>query len=595
MEDRSKLLKELQSRILDKVYGSQDMHFLFQSQQEVDEYFRSKVPRINDEASYEKAALHFLWIDPFKNRVNSPYPYAEVAVSDLNEKLINEDIIVSAYIRGTVWTHVDHYPAIRRIFQSEIKLDQELSKVMDSCRDLTFAEIRKETGIEDSRLKEDLSRLEASYLVRRHLRDGIIIYRLNDLYLEDVDIQSALRMAILLVIGSLGPLTGDELSIRLPVSNDLLQPVLDSLVNDGTLVYDYITPVFAKQYIRRSDIDEMTGKGEINDLQARVMNFSLPVADAGEYFEKYGYAYDISSILSRGAMVTPSDLEKLIEDNRVIRGRFMKARNGYVASWLARALFTLRYEKANDEESRIFSIIRSGPVSEKDLVSRTGNPLKIVRQALRNLEFRLAISRDDYGNFVPLFGIGQEGDRAEAIRLLTEKFGPISRQEIGRNFWLDPDAAIREAGLRAVFIRNDMYYGAKKFSISSGTSALVPVTDPLEIYLGKKYLREIDYNWIVVEDGIETASLSMLLRGNILWVSNIYGTVGNPEGLMQSMRHYASAVGSEIIFVEHPPEVLIKPFEDAGFKVSRKSLILGDAEIVDLTEDDLFNYAIMNA
>ncbi len=595
MEDRSKLLKELQSRILDKVYGSQDMHFLFQSQQEVDEYFRSKVPRINDEASYEKAALHFLWIDPFKNRVNSPYPYAEVAVSDLNEKLINDDIIVSAYIRGTVWTHVDHYPAIRRIFQSEIKLDQELSKVMDSCRDLTFAEIKKETEIEDSRLKEDLSRLESSYMVRRHMRDGIIVYRLNDLYLEDVDLESALRMAVLLLIGSLGPLTGDEISIRLPVSNDLLQPVLDGLVNDGTLVYDYITPVFAKQYIQKSDIDEMTGKGEINDLQARVMNFPLPVADAREYFEKYGYAYDISSIISRGAKVTQTDLEALIADSYILRGRFMKGRNGYVASWLARALFALRYEKENDEEARIFSIIKSGPISEKDLAGRSGSPLKIVRQALRNLEFRLAITRDIYGNFVPLFGTDQEGNRSDAIRLLVEKFGPISRQEIGRNFWLDPDDAIREAGMRAVFIRNDMYYGARKFHVPLGSSALVPVTDPLEIYLGKKYLREIDYNWIIVENGTETASLSMLVRSNVLWVSNIYGTVGNPEGLMASLKHYALAVGSEIIFVEQPPEVLMKPFQEAGFKVSSRSLILGDAEIVDLTEDDLFNYAIMNA
>ena len=98
-----------------------------------------------------------------------------------------------------------------------------------------------------------------------------------------------------------------------------------------------------------------------------------------------------------------------------------------------------------------------------------------------------------------------------------------------------------------------------------------------------------------MENGTETASLSMLVRSNVLWVSNIYGTVENPEGLMASLKHYAGAVGTEIIFVEHPPEVLIKPFQEAGFKVSRRSLILGDAEIVDLTEDDLFNYAIINA
>ncbi|MEM0157271.1 MAG: hypothetical protein QXN26_04310, partial [Thermoplasmataceae archaeon] len=255
----------------------------------------------------------------------------------------------------------------------------------------------------------------------------------------------------------------------------------------------------------------------------------------------------------------------------------------------------LRYERANDEEAKIFAIIKSGPTSEKELASRSGSPLKIVRQALRNLEFRLAINRDDSGNFVQLFGIKEEGSRADAFRLLVEKFGPISRQEIGRNFWLNPDDAIRESGAKAVFIRNDMYYGAKKLSVTSGTSALVPVTDPLEIYLGKKYLREIDYNWVIVENGTETASLSMVIKTNILWVSNIYGKIAEPDGLLESLKNYASAAGCEIIFVEQPLETLIAPFEEAGFKVSRKSLILGDAEIVDLTEDDLFNYAILNA
>ena len=169
MEDRSKLLKELQSKILDKVYGSQELRFLIQDQQEVDLYFKSKVPRIVDEESYVEAARHFLWFDPFRNRANSPYPYADTAVSDMNESLINGETIVSAYIRTPVWTHVDHYPLIRKLFQTEVNVDQELSRVVDGCTGATMNELKKATGLEEGRLKEDLSRLESAYMIRRHI------------------------------------------------------------------------------------------------------------------------------------------------------------------------------------------------------------------------------------------------------------------------------------------------------------------------------------------------------------------------------------------------------------------------------------------
>ncbi len=591
MEDRSKLLKELQSRILDKVYGSQEMHFLIQDQQEVDNYFRSKIPRITDPASYEAAARLFLWIDPFRNRVNSPYPYADVAVSDLNEDLINNDVIVSAYIRGAVWTHIDNYPAIRKLFQSEIQIDQELSGVLDHCHDLTFNEIKKVTGLTEERLKDDLNRLESSYMVRRHIRDGIIVYAVNDLYLEDISQPEAIRKCILLTLGSLGPLTMDELSIRLPVASSIMQPALDDLLKSGIIVYDYITPVFAKQYILKQDLDNLLGQGEATDLQARVMKFSARVSSLREYFQIYGYAYGPENIIAR-LDAAPEDLAREMDEaDYIVSGRFIRGKQSYVARWLAEDLHSLRFEKPSREEETVISLIKEGHTSEEEIEARTGQIPKIVRQILKNLEFRLVISRDKSGRIGILFGSDNSLDQGRAITDLLDHFGPISRQEIGRTFWFDAETPLAKAGIRGRYIRNDMYYGMSSTGMEE-KAVLVPVQDPLEMYLGRKYLREIDYNWIFVENGNEAATLSMSRNGEVLIVNNISGPLENANYLISSIEKYSRFLGTEIILVEDPPLGITEVGEAHGFTRSGNALIQGEAEILDLAEEDLFAYSV---
>lgn len=597
MEDRSKLLKELQGRILDKVYGSQEMHFLIQDQQKVEQYFTSKVPRITDEDTYEDLARHFLWIDPFRNRVNSPYPYAQVGVSDLNESLINSDVIVSAYIRGAVWTHIDHYPAIRKIFQAEIKIDQELSAVLDLCQDSTFNEIKKESGLDDARLKDDLSRLESSYMVRRHLRDGIIVYRVNDLYIEDMEMNEAMRYALSITLGSMGPLTMDELSIRLPVTNDILQPVIDSMVQDGSVVFDYVTPVFAKQYILKTDLDNLLGRGEVSELQERIVNFSLPVNSVAEYFDKYGYAYDAMNIAARLMGDGESVKHSLENMPGLVYGRIIHGKNSYVAIWLAKALHSLRYDRPTEEEAHIFNLISAGVGNEKDLADKSGLPIKIVKQIIRNLEYRLAVAKGESGSYKVLFGVVSDVPRSEAIRTIVDHYGPISRQELGKAFWFDAGEAIKEAEIRPIYMNNDVYYGHKPMKTDHKVSALVPVQDPVEMYLPKKYLREIDYNWLYIENGVEMGSLAIEPRESVLWVSNISGSISDWNGLLDSVGRLSKSLGKEIIFVEAPPEPMKEVAAAMGYRYSGTgtSMVLGDAEVVDLTEDDLFAYSVENA
>ena len=67
MEERAKLMKELQSRIVDRVYGTEYMDFKIKDPRIVDNFYRSKVPPVNDAESYMELCRHFLWRHPLSS------------------------------------------------------------------------------------------------------------------------------------------------------------------------------------------------------------------------------------------------------------------------------------------------------------------------------------------------------------------------------------------------------------------------------------------------------------------------------------------------------------------------------------------------
>ena len=592
MEDRSKLLKELQGRILDKIYGSQEIRFLIQEQSTVDEYFKTKVPVVEGIESYEDLSKHFLVIDPFRNRFNSPFPYAQVGVSDLTEELIEKDTIVSAYVRGSAWTHIDNYHMVRKLFGFQEKLDHSTQTVYDACENRTFNELKHHLEIDDNELKDSLNRLESWYLIRRRLKSGVNSYVRNDLYAEDMDLESAMEKAILLVIGSYGPLTIDELSIRLPVDQALLSSGLERLMDSGDLVFDYITPVFARQYILKTDLDALLGKGESNELELRVIDFSRPVSSMEEYFERFGYAYSTTSIKARYPAFTDEELDKLLESGNIEYGRFVKNRLTYAAKWLTHALYDLRYEQFKDEEKQVIGFISNGHVTEGEIAERSGQPAKVVRQILKALEYRASISRTRENTFQVSNGTREPKDTVVSVNRLLSAYGPLYRRELERTFWVYLDSHLKATGQTPKYVTTDLYYGTRKFSAEGTESVIVPVNDPLEMYLGRKYLNEIDYNSVFVSAGREEASLTVDVNDAVLWVSDATGSISSPESFFQAVTDIARGNSCTEIFIKSIPENVPPSAKKFGFIEKYGAFIMGDAEILDVAEDDLFSFAI---
>ena len=590
MEDRSQLLRELQSKILDKIYGPGKISVLITDQKKVDEYFRLKVPRISTIDDYREFARYFLLFDPFKNRFNSPFPYAETGVTDLTEELIGSDEIISVHVRGTLYTSVDNYPIVWSLFRQMNRTDQIHEDVLHIIEGKTFAEIKKESDLEEQKLREVLSDLESSFLIRRTISQGKQVFISNHLSPDPVPSEKASADALRLVLGSYGPLTYDEIQIRLPVGEELLKKGLDILTSGGEVINDFITPVFAKQYMLKSDLESILGGGNENSVESRVTNFMEKVPNIGEYFNKYGYCYGNDNLTPRLNEFKEDELFDLMAGGNVSYGRFIKHRLCFISDWLARSLHSLRMEPLKDEEKTILDLIASGVSDESDLSKRSSMEIKIVRQIVKNLEFHIMVKRSQENSLIPFLGEEPSIPKGEAVSVLVEKFGPISRRELMNNFWFYADAPLKEAGLKGVVLRGDLYYGFKERGRTSNTAGIFSVLDPVELYLGKKYFREISYNRIFIVNGREEGSLNIQNSNGIVWVTQVSVPVRLSGMLLEELRQVATRSGNTPLCIEIPQS----GFGDAdigGFSQTDNFLVSDDLNISPLSMEDLFAYA----
>ena len=77
---------------------------------------------------------------------------------------------------------------------------------------------------------------------------------------------------IRLLLGSTGPLTVDEISIRIPVRQEDLENALARMLDERSVNFDFITPVFSKQYILQEDLNALKS-GDTKDIQQEGMHF----------------------------------------------------------------------------------------------------------------------------------------------------------------------------------------------------------------------------------------------------------------------------------------------------------------------------------
>ena len=120
-------------------------------------------------------------------------------------------------------------------------------------------------------MRSAINRLESAYLIRRKIREGQVYFIRNQIVAIDEDKELSISHAIEILLGSIGPLTFDEIMLRLPVSQETLQSSLDRMVKEEILNLDFVTPVFSKQYILHSDLEALLSGGKSDVHSSRLL------------------------------------------------------------------------------------------------------------------------------------------------------------------------------------------------------------------------------------------------------------------------------------------------------------------------------------
>ncbi len=591
MEDRSKLLRELQGKILDRIYSQDALTFRFKDSKKVDDYFVNRIPRINDPADVTSFIDHFLFVDPLRNRYNSPFPYSGIDPKEQIEKEIEEDHLVSLHLRNPQWTSRNYYRILRSIFPSTISLESGDEDILSASDGKSMREIRRATGIDDNSVRKSLNRLESAYMVRRKVKEGQVYFVRNTLTPEEMDTREAFKQALSLLLGSTGPMTLDEVLIRLPAEQAEVEAALADLVESGKVVNDYITPVFSKQYILQSDLVTLES-GDGNDANTgRIAWMSRTFVDVEAYFTELGYASDDWAIASRVSSYSDDGIRSLYESGMIRGGKIIKHHDSMVAHWLVRALHSLRYESPDKHLRTVVDAVIGGARSEKEIQEETGFEKQVARQLIRNAEFHCFIGRNLDSEIVPLIGFESPIEKAEAINMLVERYGPVSLLELSSNFWFYTEGLEEFVHAERNFIDGNTVFGKLKEN-KDKSSIIVSSQDPLSVYLRKEF-RNSEYDYHFVLNGQIVGAFNVEIKEDSMFISDGFMAEG------EASREFIGKIKSitkegyfNTVVYNNAPETVVAAAEEAGITTSGNSISIGEIVLINLDLDGLVSYSI---
>ncbi|EQD78761.1 hypothetical protein B1B_00544, partial [mine drainage metagenome] len=288
---------------------------------------------------------------------------------------------------------------------------------------------------------------------------------------EDMD--SSIRKLIETLLRSMGPLTLDEIMLRLPIAQEKLQEVLDGMVKDSVLDLEYVTPVFSKQYIMHQDMQALLAGGE-SDIQAsRLLWLEGTALDINEYFEKFGYALDSWSLRARTESYSAERVNELISDKSIYHGRTIRHKPTYAAAWMIEALHSLRYEEPDKNMQGLVAAVRNGASTEDMIQEALGIDRTIIKQMLKNAEFFCLVGKDAQGKIIPMMGDAEPIDKKEAINRLVDKLGPVSLTELSYSFWFYTTGLEQEIQADRNYRNGDVLYGKIKASQAPANGIIV--------------------------------------------------------------------------------------------------------------------------
>ncbi len=580
MEDRAKLLRELQSRIVDKAYGSEYMDFKIREPARVEAFYSSRVPIVENEDDLIQLFSYFPYMDITRSRFNSPFPYSKIDSAKLSRELANSGKICSVYVRGIYWTLPERVELFKNLFARKRETTEEERMVLENCNGKTMNEIAKMAGMAEDIVKSSIANLESMYLIERKFSGDKVIYFHREEHQSGAYSSEDL---VFDTLNSMGPMTGDEISIRLPMERELLEESLQNLMEDGKIIQEYVTPVFAKQYIVKGHLEMILGMESVEPSEIRLAKFMKTFSSAKEYFDTIGFYTDRQSLILR-----LRDGGSSKEPENVLQGRFFRHKMTVMNRDLAMALQKLREDQLSEEEIHIFDFLKYGRATAEAIGKGISMDMREVRPLLKSLEYRVLIDFD--GN---TYGRLQESrmSRNEAMGTLLRFLGPLTQREITRNLWFNIQKEDL-AGINGINGRGGMYYGdLEKFEPED---VILPVSDPVMILMGRLVTENSGYTHAFYSKGKMVAIMSMDFMAEAIWIDQIELEQEDGVQILSEFldRKYISA--GKTVLITDPVERTRLKFIENGYRDINRILIKGSEELNAIYMDTLFTHSLLN-
>lgn len=368
-------------------------------------------------------------------------------------------------------------------------------------------EIAHSLSYSEDAVKNSLSALEAMYLIKRNFSGESTIYLRRG---EPEKSHMSVTELVFKTISSMGPMTADELSIKLPMEREILDSEISNNVSIGRIDEDYVTPVFAKQYIEHGHVEQILSYSG-NDPEIRRKGKIMRRFDnADQYLANVGYFNDNASIEMR----VPSG-EDTIKNSPVIAGRFFRHRHTVMHRDMALALQKLRENEQKENDDRVYSYLEYGAATPEAISSALSIDMKELRLILKEMQHNVLVYEDN-GRFGKIAKTSMT--RNEAMETLLTFTGPVTQNELMRNFWF----YIRKGDLDNIpssMGKNGIYFG--ELPENYPEDILVPVRDPSSIYERQILSYDSGYNMIFYSEGRLSALLSVDIYPEIVWISQV--------------------------------------------------------------------------
>ena len=455
MEDRTALLRELHAKVLGRVVDGEGAKARF-DRELVESYFNEKRPLIDSEATLREAlrAMGALALLGGRGGARSVYELADMPRNELTElcrRLIEKQQVESVWTGDTepLFALPEQVPLYRAVYDPGGKLPVEARKALTTLK----------RGRQPRR-REALEALARAYRAAC-TADG---WRSRDPPLP-ANYEQALDTLLGWQLAYGGPLTAEELALRLRIPVEVVSQALDELEEAGTLQGgNFVLGRPTPQYLLAEDVIYLDAQahGRLEVVTERQLRAFLDRKlfarhdDMEALFAQYGALADVSAAFPRLKGDALAQWWAWRDDDRLLQGRFHNGRLRHVPAHRAgiyQALFR-RDPEGPVQKAVVDLLTRRPPLTMQELTAALAKrcAAEEVQLAVRALEEKLQVhryersrsgwSRRNRYRRLPEFAVPDDPARELLLQTLRG-IGPLAFKELLRETGL-PVSALRQ-------------------------------------------------------------------------------------------------------------------------------------------------------